>query len=101
MNTPLAMRIEKLLGLEEGYFMTLQVFFEIREQKKSWGKSHHPDLSKLRKILFWDTKMEKIDWEIHKTAVINRVFERGNATERDEILRFYGREAVDAALIKQ
>ncbi|HEU4551761.1 MAG TPA: hypothetical protein VFS25_02965, partial [Chitinophaga sp.] len=31
MNTALALRIEKELGLEEGYFMTLQVFYEIRE----------------------------------------------------------------------
>jgi len=37
-----------------------------------------PNLSLLRTILFWDTKIETIDWQKHKKAVINRVFERGN-----------------------
>ncbi|MBN8787584.1 MAG: hypothetical protein J0I84_10880, partial [Terrimonas sp.] len=34
MNTSLAMRIEEALGLEEGFFMTLQVFYNIEEEKK-------------------------------------------------------------------
>jgi hypothetical protein len=57
-----------------------------------------PDLTLLRRILFWDTKMETIDWQRHKKAVIKRVFERGNDIEKNEILRFYGSEAVDEVL---
>lgn len=57
-----------------------------------------PDLSLLRTILFWDTKMEAIDWQRHKKAVIKRVFERGNDVEKNEIIRFYGSEAVDEIL---
>ena len=34
MNTPLALKIEQALGIEEGYFMTLQVFYEIKEEKR-------------------------------------------------------------------
>ena len=34
MNTPLALKIENALGLEEGYFMILQVFYDIEEEKK-------------------------------------------------------------------
>jgi len=49
-----------------------------------------PDLSLLRPVLFWDTKMGKIDWHKQRKAVIKRVFERGNEIEKNEIIRFYG-----------
>ena len=57
-----------------------------------------PDLSLLRTILFWDTKMETIDWHRHNKGVFKRVFERDNDIEKNEIIRFYGREAVDKIL---
>ncbi len=94
MNIALAMKIENALGLEEGYFMILQVYHDIEVQKKSLATSH-PDFSKLRPILFWDTDMEKINWEMQKKAVITRIFERGNESEKSEITRFYGKEIVD------
>lgn len=93
MNTNLALKIEKALGIDEGYFMTLQVFFDIKELKKKQYKLH-PDFTILRRVLFWDTKMESIDWEMQKNAVIKRVFERGNEIEKKEIIRFYGQENV-------
>jgi len=96
MNTPLALKIEHALGLEEGYFMTLQVFFEIGQEKKR--RAGAPDLSKLRPVLFWDTRVEKIDWQKQKEAVIRRVFERGNEAERNEISRFYGQGEVNLVL---
>ncbi len=97
MNVNLALKIEKALGIEEGFFMTLQVFYEIKEIKKKQHKLH-PDFTKLRRILFWDTKMENIDWETQKNSIIIRVLERGNDIEKNEIIRFYGQEAVDKAL---
>lgn len=56
------------------------------------------DLPQLRPVLFWDTKIDSIDWEKHKKAVIKRVFERGNEMEKNEIIRFYGAETVDTIL---
>ncbi len=96
MNTPLAMKIERELDLPEGFFMTLQVFYDIKQEKKKLSDASHPDLSKLRRGLFWDTAMDKIDWHQQKRAVIQRVFERGNSTEKEEITRFYG-----ASVVKQ
>ena len=93
MNTALAMRIENELGMEEGYLMILQVYYEIEQEKSKSGKKQ-PELSKLRPVLFWDTKLEKIDWIKQKKAVIQRVFARGNKNEREEITRFYGKEVV-------
>lgn len=96
MNTALAMKIEHELDLPEGFFMILQVFYDIKQEKKKRSKTSHPDLSKLRRGLFWDTDLDKIDWHQQKRAVIQRVFERGNTEEKEEITRFYG-----ASMIKQ
>jgi addiction module HigA family antidote len=97
MNTSLALKIENALGFEEGYFMILQVYYDIEEEKRRQNTGH-PDLTKLRQVLFWDTKMEKINWKKHKNAVIKRVFERGNEMEKNEIIRFYGEKYIDDLL---
>ena len=100
MNTALSLKIEKALDIEEGYFMILQVFFEIEEEKRKLNNSR-TDTPKLRPVLFWDTKMGSLDWDKQKKAIINRVFERGNDVEKKEIIRFYGAETIDNLLNKQ
>ncbi len=95
MNVPLAMRIENALGLEEGILMMLQVYHDIEKEKQKNNALLHPDFSKIRKILFWDTDFEKIDWQKQKRAIVKRVFEKGSNEEKDEIIRFYGKEIVN------
>jgi plasmid maintenance system antidote protein VapI len=97
MNIPLALKIEHALDIEEGYFMMLQVYYDIEQEKRKYP-TVRPDLSKLRRVLFWDTDIEKIDWQKQKRAVIRRVFERGNAQEKKEITRFYGKKEVEGIL---
>jgi len=92
MNTALALKIEKTLGLEEGFLMVLQVYHDIEKEKMNIN-SGQPDLSKIRPVLFWDTEFENINWILQKQAVIKRVYERGNDEEKNEILRFYGNDA--------
>ncbi|MEG2771034.1 MAG: plasmid maintenance system antidote protein [Alistipes sp.] len=94
MNTALSIRIEQALGLEEGTLMTLQVFYDIAQEKRKTASIETPDTSLFRKALFWDTSFDKIDWQKHKQYVINRVFERGNEQEIKEIMRFYGKQTV-------
>jgi len=98
MNTTLAMRIEEALNIEEGFFMTLQVFYDIKEAKKKLSKKDRPLLSKFRPALFWDTSLEQIDWNKQKKAIIKRVFERGNFTEKKEILKYYGHDTIKKVL---
>jgi plasmid maintenance system antidote protein VapI len=100
MNTALSLKIEKALNIEEGYFMILQVFFEIEEEKRKLNNGR-TNLPKLRPVLFWDTKMESLDWDKQKKAIINRVFERGNDVEKKEIIRFYGAKTIENLLNKQ
>jgi len=97
MNTALALKIEKALHIEEGFFMVLQVYHDIQLEKQK-GLTSRPDLSVLRPVLFWDTDMRNIDWKKQQKAVILRTFERGNTIEKNEILRFYGREGVHQIL---
>lgn len=100
MNISLALKIEEKLGVEEGTFSLLQTFYDIATTKKK-NNSNTPNLSILRKGLFWDTDISKIDWDRQFKAVIYRVFERGNDTEKNEIRRFYGEKKVEAVLSAQ
>jgi addiction module HigA family antidote len=100
MNLPLSLRIEKELGYDEGFLMTLQLYHDIKILRQEESAKHKPNLSKFRKVIFWDTDIQKIDWEKNKRAVIERVFERGNKAEQDEIIRFYGQEEVNYYLDK-
>ncbi len=90
-----ALNIEKTLGYEEGFLLILQDFHNIsvyKEQKSKEKYSHAPNI---RKSLFWDSDFNKIDWERYKKAVINRVWERGNQSEMEEIARFYNIKIAD------
>lgn len=93
MNVELSLKIEAKLQLEEGFLMTLQVFYDVKQAKKKMQKT--PDIAKLSKVLFWDTTFDKIDWEQMKVAVVKRVFSRGTEAEKEEIIRFYGKEVVE------
>ena len=96
MTPALSLKIDKALGLEEGTMLILQAYYEIKKEKQKEESEQHPDLSIIRKILFWDTDINKIDWEKQYKYVIQRIFERGNDQEKKEILSFYGKDKVKA-----
>ncbi len=96
-STALALKIERQLGLEEGTLVILQAYYDIQRIKEKEIKST-PDLSILSNALFWDTDIQHIDWERQYRAVIQRVFERGNENDKNEIIRFYGAEKVNQAM---
>lgn len=94
MNLQLSLKIEHALNMPEGFLMTLQVHHTIKALKNAKQSIKSPNLSIIRKALFWDTDIQKINWEQQKRAVIKRVFERGNEQEKAEIMRFYGKATV-------
>jgi addiction module HigA family antidote len=98
MNIPLALKIEKALGLKEGFLMMLQLHYDIKQEKRRQHSKFKPDLEILRPVLFWDTRIENIDWIQHKNAVIERVQERGTNQEKAEIERFYNLDEVKAMI---
>ncbi|RAJ01598.1 plasmid maintenance system antidote protein VapI [Chitinophaga skermanii] len=95
-----ALKIEDALQLEEGILGSLQLFYEIKQIKQAQQIDSKPDISKFRKILFWDTKFESINWQTQKAAIIRRVFERGNEEEKNEVARFYGMDIINQVLLK-
>ena len=97
--TAIALKIEEKLGLEEGTLAMLQTYFDIQVEKLKI-KPFTPNLSLIRKSVFWDTDISQIDWNKQKNAVIRRVMERGNALEIKEIKHFYGAAIIQAALKK-
>lgn len=96
-STALALKIEKKLGLEEGTLVLLQAYYDIQKIKEK-EIQNTPDLDILSKALFWDTDIQKINWEKQYMAIIQRVFERGTEEEKAEIIHFYGVEKIEKAL---
>lgn len=85
-----ALKIEREFGYDEGFLLIMQVFYDIEKDKqKDIGKSLSgiPDV---RRILFWDTDFDKIDWAASRESVITRILERGSDAEKAEIARYYG-----------
>ena len=48
--------------------------------------------------LFWDTRIETINWIKNKEWVIQRIFEYGNSQEIEEAIRFYGKDTLRTVL---
>lgn len=91
----LSIKLDQILGLEEGTMFLLQAYYEIQKEKDKISLSNKPDLSIIRRILFWDTDFDNINWQKQYQAVVKRVMERGNDDEKNEIIRFYGKQKVN------
>lgn len=84
-------------GTDEEYFLKVQ---------KQWNKELDyqkmpkptPNLTNIRPVVFWDGDFNKIDWIRYEKGIIQRIFERGNELEKQEIISFYGREKVITTL---
>jgi len=74
--------------------LLLQAYYEIKREQQKGNSVESPNLSIIKKTLFWDTDINNIDWKSQYKAVIQRVFERGNDDEKGEILRFYGKDKI-------
>ncbi|AJH14322.1 helix-turn-helix transcriptional regulator [Myroides profundi] len=96
MPIPLALKVERELGIEEGTFSILQVYYDIAKVKET--EATKPNISLLTPALFWDTDINKINWTKQYKSVILRIFERGNETDKEEIVRFYGEDKVNEVL---
>lgn len=94
-----SLNIEKALGIGiEGYFYIIQANYQVYAYITEKERSQHPDLSKFSTALFWDTRIEKINWIKNKEWVIQRIFEYGNQQEIEEAIRFYGKDTLKAIL---
>ena len=97
-NPILSIKLSKQFNVAKDYFMLVQSSYDVKKAIDSEQK-RIPNLNIIREILFWDTTIDKIDWNKNKKAVIKRVLERGNNIEINEFITFYGRTTV-AKLVK-
>ena len=95
LTVEMALKIEKALGYEEGFLLTLQAYYEIAEYKNRKASESVSGVPAIRRMLFWDTDFDKIDWGRYKSTVIERVMERGDESEKQEIARFYGMDRAE------
>jgi addiction module HigA family antidote len=92
-NPKLSIKLSKYFNVDQDYFMMIQASYDVKEANASF-KERKPDLSKFRKVIFWDTNFDEIDWDKNKQAIIKRILERGNAKEINELISFYGKENI-------
>ena len=85
-----ALKVEEELGYDEGFLMILQVYYDIEKRKQKQIRSTLKGVPAIRRIIFWDTDFDSIDWAASKESVISRVLERGTKEEIAEIARYYG-----------
>ncbi|MDR2882903.1 MAG: HigA family addiction module antidote protein [Alistipes sp.] len=88
----LALRLENALGMEEGFLLALQAYYDIAEYKHRQAAGSVSGRPDVRRGLFWDTDFDRLDFGRYRGAVIQRVLERGSNAEIAEIARFYGLE---------
>lgn len=92
-NPKLSIKLSKEFRTDKDYFMILQASYDVKLLSESEIKNT-PNINNIRRIIFWDTDFNKIDWNKNKKAVIKRILERGNKTEINEIISFYGKKYI-------
>lgn len=62
LTTEMAIKFEQLLGYEEGFLLTLQVFHPIAEYKNRLAAGSVNGVPIVRRVLFWDADFDTVDW---------------------------------------
>ena len=91
-NPSLSIKLSKVFKTEKDYFMLLQASYDVKIAESEIKET--PNINNIRSALFWDTDFNKIDWNKNKKAIIKRILERGNKTEINEIISFYGKKTI-------
>lgn len=95
----LAFKIDTELDFTEGTMLMMQTYYEIENHRKESSIPKNTEIFKhLRKGLFWDTDVNKLDFEKNAIAIIKRIFERGNEDEKKYLFAYYGKSRIDKAV---
>jgi len=98
-NPKLSIKLSKRFSVDEDYFMILQASYDVKIIVESEIKNT-PNINNIRKVIFWDTNINKIDWDKNSKSIIKRILERGNQKEINEIISFYGRKTISREVKK-
>lgn len=89
----ISIKLARMFDTTEDYFMMLQAGYEVKKAVAIIPQAR-PNLDSFRKVLFWDTDLQKIDWQKSKKAIIKRILERGSKKEIETMIDFYGKAVV-------
>ena len=90
-----SLKLEIALKIDyQGFFYIIQANHDVYLAKNICKPSNTPDLTKIKKHIFWDSDMARIDWQSSARYIIQRIFEYGDKTAIEEIIRFYGKTRV-------
>lgn len=89
LTVEISLKLDSFLGFDDGFLYMLQGYYEVDQYKKKQLSSSVDGVPKIRRILFWDTDFDNIDWGKSRNFVISRVLKRGSREEQEEIARFY------------
>ena len=81
----LSMKLDDAFGFKKGTFWILQAYYEAKEYRIP----QMAELPPIRKAVFWDIDMNKLDPVKNKAFIINRVNERGSNEEKQIIKEYY------------
>ena len=94
-----SLNLEKALCIGiKGFFYRIQANHDIYTCLKEQTMNNRPNIGYYRKAVFWDTEIEKLDWDKNRQWIIRRVFEYGGEDEILETIRFYGKDVVKEVL---
>ncbi len=91
-TVPQSRKIEKELGWDNGFLYILQSYFEVSQYEEPTSSTRLTP-PKVRKVLFWDIDYDTLDWIKYRKFIVERVNQRGSATEKKAIKSFY--ESID------
>ena len=97
-NPKLSIKLGQIFGIESDYFMILQACYDVTKVKAELPDQKIPNVNNIRRVLFWDTDFDRIDWIKNRRSIIKRIFERGEEKEIKEIIDFYGNDIVKEEL---
>ena len=96
----LSVKLGQLFNIENEYFLILQACYDVRKAEIRLLNKRIPNLKNIRRVLFWDTDFDRINWIENRRSVIKRIFERGEEKEIQEIIEFYGKDIIKKELEK-
>lgn len=88
-NPSLSIKLGAYFKIKPEYFMLIQAEYEVRCAINAQSENDQLPKPNIRKVIFWDTDFDKLDWRKNKKAIIERVKERGNQKEIEEVLKYY------------
>jgi addiction module HigA family antidote len=95
-NPKLSIKLSDYFNIEKEYFMLLQASFEVKSSLQE--SNENPLIGKVRSSLFWDVDFDKLNIEKNSRFIIQRILERGNESEINELVKLYGKATIKTEL---